>query len=569
MASQRSHPGFLQRHLPIVQWLPTYQSTGLSGDLIAGIVVWALIIPEGLAYAGIAGVPVQYGLYAIPLAGLGYAIFGTSKRMFVGIDAAVASIAGATVGGVATSGTSTDRYVALVAILTLLSGVIYVLFGILRFGFVSRFFAKPVLDGFIIGLGLFMIVSQIPKLVGVTKPSGDTVVILWKTIADIGHWQWATVAVGVTGLVLLFGMARFIPRLPGAIVVVVASILASRLFSFESHGVKLVGTVPSGFHFASFSGVTLSDLSGLLPGALSIVIVGYATSIAIAKALAADDHAAVDPNQELIAYGAANLGAGLLQGLPCTGSLSKSAAARASGAGTPLVLVVVSLLATITILFLAGLFKNLPETILGAIVIHAVSGMIDFSKIASLYRVHVAELWVALAALLGVIIIGVLPGILIGVILSFALLISHLDHPHAGILGHNPEGTLYGDIEGHPDFVTVPGALIYRFEAPLLFTNADIFTADVASRLDAADPRPTTLILDLEGVDQVDVTGAETLRELRRQTDRSGVRLVLARPRLTVVNSMRNVGVVDAIGEENIHPTVRAAVAAINGAGAT
>jgi SulP family sulfate permease len=549
--------GAIQRLLPIARWLPAYKISWLRGDLLAGIVVWALIIPEGLAYAGIAGVPVQYGLYAIPLAGLGYALFGTSRRMFVGIDAAVASIAGASVAGVVAAGASTDHHVALTAILTMMAGAIFVLLGLLRLGFVARFFARPVLDGFIIGLGLFMIVGQLPKLVGISKPSGDTILVLWNTLTGVGRWQWPTVAVGVIGLALLFAMTRFLPKVPGAILVVVGSILVSGLFNLQSYGIKLVGTVPSGFHFASFSGVTIQEVYSLLPGALSVVIVGYATSIAIAKALAAEHHESIDPNRELIAYGAANLGAGTLQGLPSIGSLSKSAAAKESGAKTPMVMIAVSVLATLTILFLAGLFKNLPETILAAVVIHAVSGMVDFSKLTALYRAHVVELWAALAALLGVIVIGILPGVVIGVVLSFGLLISRLDHPHIGILGRNKEGNEFGDVGDHPDYAQVPGALIYRFEAPLLFTNADIFATDVANRLDTTDPRPRSLILDFEGVDEIDITGSGALVELRTRTSQFGIQLMLARPRATVVRFMRSIGVLDVIGEENLFPTVR------------
>jgi SulP family sulfate permease len=560
--------GFIRRHLPIAGWIRTYKTTSLTGDLIAGVVVWALIIPEGLAYAAIAGVPVQYGLYAIPLAGLGYALFGTSRRMFVGIDAGVAAIAAASVGAVVTSSTNASQYIALVAILTLMAGAIFVVLGLLRMGFVARFFAKPVLDGFIIGLGLFMIVGQLPKLVGIQKPSGDTVLVLWNTIADLAHWQWPTVALGLVGLTILFAMARFVSRIPGAIVVVVGSILAANLLNLQSYGIKLVGAVPTGFHFTSFSGVTGSEIASLFPGALSVVIVGYATSIAIAKALAAEHHETIDPNQELIAYGAANLGAGALQGIPCTGSLSKSAAANESGARSPLVLVVVSVLATITILFFAGLFRDLPDTILAAIVIHAVSGMVDFTKLVALYRAHVAELWVALAAVLGVIVIGILPGIAIGVALSFGLLISRLDHPHVGILGLSSDRSEYADVVDHPGYTPVPGALIYRFEAPLLFINADIFTTDVTNRLQSEDPATRALILDFEGIDEIDTTGTSALRELKRRTGEAGTRLVLARPRESVVKFMRKIAVLDDIGEQNLFPTVRDAIAALReGAG--
>ena len=423
-----STSGF-RRYVPLLDWLPRYDRGFLTRDVLAGLTVWALVVPESMAYASIAGVPVQYGLYAVPLALVGYVVFGSCRQLFVGPSATVASISAVAVAAASTSATNQSQFIALTAALALMVGVIYILLGLARMGFVARFFAKPVLDGFIIGLGLYIAVGQFPKLVGIPKPSGDTVQIFVDTVRDIGDWQGLTVVIGVISLAALFGLARFLPKAPGALIVVVLAILAVGAFDLEGEGVSVVGTVPTGFDFVSWSGITWGQIWDLVPGALAVVIVGFAQSVAIAKAYGAKGGYRIDASQEMIGYGAANLGAGALQGFTVTGSLSKSAAAEEAGGKSPILLVVTSAFVVLTILFLAGLFKNLPEATLAAVVIHAVSGMIDFSKLAHLWRVHRDEFVLALGALLGVIVIGILAGVLIGVLLSLGLLIRRLVRP--------------------------------------------------------------------------------------------------------------------------------------------
>ncbi len=319
----------MQRLFPFTGWLGKYRSSWLVPDAVAGLVVWALIVPESMAYAAIAGVPVQFGLYSVPIAVLGYAMFGTSKRLFVGPSSTVASLSAATVAPLAATGT-TD-YIALTAALAILVGVLYIVLGLLRMGFIARFFAKPVLDGFIVGLGLYIAVGQLYKVVGVPKPSGNTVEKFWDVLTSVDDWNGATVIVGFASLAILFGLAKFAPKVPGALVVVVLGIAATSAFDLTAHGVAIVGTVPTGFHFVSWSGVSLDDLWEMIPGALGIIVVGFAQSVAIAKAYSAEDNEPIDPSGEMIGYGAASIGAGVLQGYTPTGSLSKSAAAGEAG----------------------------------------------------------------------------------------------------------------------------------------------------------------------------------------------------------------------------------------------
>ena len=559
-SDETTAPSAFRRYVPLLDWLPRYDRGFLTRDVLAGLTVWALVVPESMAYASIAGVPVQYGLYAVPLALVGYVVFGSCRQLFVGPSATVASISAVAVAAASTSATNQSQFIALTAALALMVGVIYILLGLARMGFVARFFAKPVLDGFIIGLGLYIAVGQFPKLVGIPKPSGDTVQIFVDTVRDIGDWQGLTVVIGVISLAALFGLARFLPKAPGALIVVVLAILAVGAFDLEGEGVSVVGTVPTGFDFVSWSGITWGQIWDLVPGALAVVIVGFAQSVAIAKAYGAKGGYRIDASQEMIGYGAANLGAGALQGFTVTGSLSKSAAAEEAGGKSPILLVVTSAFVVLTILFLAGLFENLPEATLAAVVIHAVSGMIDFSKLARLWRVHRDEFVLAMGALLGVIVIGILAGVLIGVLLSLGLLIRRLDHPHASILGRGRDGTAFVDVATHEDAAEVPGVLIYRFEAPLIFANAEVFVDGVLAAVEQAEPPPKAVILDFAAVPDIDSTGDTELQELTRMLEQRGVQLVLARATGTTRELMRIDGVIAAVGQERVFPTVRAAV---------
>lgn len=552
----------LARVLPVLTWLPHYDRRSLRPDTIAGLTVWALLVPEALAYAAIAGVPVQYGLYAAPLALVGYVLFGSSRDLFIGPSATVAAMSAVVVGGVAASGATQSTYVALTAALALLVGALYIVLGLLRAGFIARFFAKPMLAGFIIGLGLYILIGQLPKLMGIAKPNGNTVQVLLETVEQIGDWQWTSVGLGIAALAVLFALPRYAPRVPGALAVAVLAILAATAFDLDGHGVALVGDIPTGYDFVSWSGVRLDDVYDLIPGALAIIVVGYAQSVAIAKEYAARKHYAVDANQELIAYGAANLGAGALQGFTVTGSLAKSAAADQAGGRSPVLLLVAAALVVLTSLVLAGLFERLPEPVLAAIVIHAVAGMIDVSKLARLWRAAPAEFWLAAGALLGVVVFSILAGVVIGVALSFMLLIHRLDHPHIAQLGVRPDGRTFADAERALDAAPVPGALIVRFEAPLMFANAEIFADDLRARIASSSPPPAVLILDMQAVSEVDTTGADGLAQLSAELDGLGMRLLLARTNGSVRDFLRRAGAVrdgDHVFFATVHDALDAA----------
>jgi sulfate permease, SulP family len=547
----------------IPSWLRGYEPAWLPADVMAGLTVWALMVPQALAYAAIAGVPVQNGLYVMPLAVVGYVLLGSSRHLYVGPSATVATMSASTVALVAGASTGSAEYIALTCALTLMVGVIYIAGGLARMGFVARFFARPVLEGFIVGLGLYIAIGQLPKVVGIEKPSGNTLSVFVNTIADVGSWQWTTVAVGLAALVALFAFARFAPKLPGVIIVVVLAILAAQALDLQDHGVAIVGDVPTGFHFVSLSSVSANDLVEMLPGALAIVIVGLAQALAIAKSYAAKYHYPVDANREMLGYGAANIGAGALQGYTVTGGLSASGAAERVGAKSPAAFLVSALMALLTILFLAGLFADLPQPVLGAIVIWAVSGMIKPGRVTQYWHAQSLEFWAALGALLGVVLINILPGVAIGVALSFILLIHTIDHPHIASLGRSRDGSRFSDLEDDPGAMPIPGVLIHRFEAELIFANADIFQDDLLARIRASEQPPHTVVLDFEAVSQVDVTGAQTLLSVHDTLDTRGIRLIVARAKSTVRDALRRNGITNVLGEDNLVPSVDRAVQAI------
>lgn len=550
----------LRRWLPVLAWLPAYDKSWLSRDAIAGATVWALMVPEAIAYAAIAGVPAEYGLYTIPLALLGYAIFGSSRELVVGPSAAVVALSAAAIGAVGVAKADPSAYVALTAVLALVVGVIYVIGGLTRLGWIEHLFARPVLDGFIIGLGLFVAVGQFPKLVGIEKPSGDTIAVFGRTVTDLGEWNWTAVVLGVTALAVLVGFKRWLPRIPAAIVVVVGSILCVNVLDLSAHGVNLVGEVPTGFHFVSYTSLSWQDVWAVVPGAVAIVLVGFSESIAIAKSFADEHNYSVDANQEMLAYGASNLGAGALQGFAVCGSLSKSAASQEARARTQMAQFFTGVAVLLTILFLAGLFDKLAEPVLAAIVIEAVAGMIRFEKIAALRRARSPEFWAATGALLGVIVIDVFPGVVIGVALSFGLLIHALDHPHIRRLGRSKDGARYADLDANPDVSAVPDIVIVRFEGPLVFTNAELLVQQVRQHVDAATRLPRAVVLDFEGITHVDLTGADALRRMHDSLDARGIRLALARVESSVRESLDGCGVLTVISADNAFPTARAAV---------
>jgi len=550
----------LKKYLPIFAWLPVYRRSWFADDVVAGFTSWAATVPIAMAFAGIAGVPVQYGLYAACLSLVAYAIFGTSRNLQVGPTAAIAAVSAATVTSLA--GGDAQRYITLTTLLAIVVGVILVLAGLLRAGFIAKLLAKPVLEGYIVGAAVFIAVGQAHKLFGIQTSGGNTFAEFADVFRQAGSWSWTTIAVGGGCLLLLFLLRRFVPKLPAALAVLALSIVLAYALDLAAHGVALVGEVPRGLSWITLSGAGAKDVVDLLPGALGLALLAFAESLAIAKALAGKRRREVEASQEMIALGAANLGAGLLQGFAVDASFSRTAIGEQAGGKTQLTSLICSALVFLT-LFLTWTLKYLPQATLGAIVIFAVSRLVVVEPFARLRRASRADYALALGSLFGVLVFGVMVGILIGVILSLAGLILRTSRPHSAVLGVDESGTQHGDIAERPECKPYsPYLIIYRFDAPLIFSNIDEFMDDIERLVEDADPRPRTVIVDGEMIYEMDTTASDGFMALHAALEEDGVELLLARVHAPVRAFMLRGGITEKVGEDNIFYTVRDAVQA-------
>ena len=550
----------LQRYVPITEWFPMYDWKGdLRPDFMAGLTVWALLVPEAMAYAGIAGVPPEAGLYAAPLALVLYAMFGSSRHLFVGPSSTVAILSATVIAPLAASD-GTDFW-ALTSWLAIVTGVLFVIFGLLRMGWVANFLASSVLDGFLVGLALVIAIGQTDKILGIESEGGNVPQELWSMVSQFAEWSWPTIAVGVGSLLALFAIERFWSRIPGALVVLFGAIILSSLFDFESHGIHIVGEIPGGLPPVGFPDwIGWQTLGSLMIGALSIILVGYAESWAAAKAYAKQFGYQIDANQELIGLGMANFGAGFSQGFVVDGSLSKSAAGVASGQKTQMTSIITAGLTLLTVVALTPLFRTLPEATLGAIVVHAVWHLIDFDKFKVLWNTRREDFWLATLAFLGVVLIDILPGIVIGIVLSLLVLIYRASFPNGSEMGIVRVGdhNFFGDVDEYPDAVKPRPGVVFRWNEALIFSNASAFSATARELLwERTDPPARVLVVDCSEMSDMDVTGARELIDFAAELEAADTALWLTHLSGDALTTAQKAGVVDAIGLESIFPTNR------------
>jgi SulP family sulfate permease len=553
-----------------------YRRGWLLPDVVAGLAVWAVLVPESLAYAVLAGVPPVVGLWAAPAALVVYAALGSSRHLVVGPMSATAALSGALVGGL---GGDAGRAVALTAGLALVAGLIMIGGGLLRLGFLAGFVSQPVLKGFIIGLALTIVAGQLPKLAGIDRVEGVFVEKLWRLSTRLDETNGWAVAVGAGSLLLLLLLRRFLPLVPSAMVAVLAGVLASVVLDLPARGVAVVGPIAGGLPPFGLPELGLADYSSLLAGGVGIALVGFAEGLAAAQRYASKAGYEVDANQELIAVGAANLGTGLCTGMVVSGSLSKTAVNGGAGARSQVAGLVVAVLTVVTLLLLTGLFERLPEATLGAIVIVAVAELIDVPALRRLYLVWTSRLgaiygpaarvdfFAALAALLGVLLFGTLPGLFIGVGVSVVLLVYRASRPNVAVLGRTAGADpAWVDLARHPAAVPVPGVEVVRVEAGLFFANAGHVRTRIRGIAESSDAR--AVVLDAETSPSIDITAAEMLAELAQDLRSRGTCLLVARDVGQFRDVLRRVEVPGiAVG---VHMTVDTAVhAALGGVNET
>lgn len=546
-------------------WWRGYRPAWFRGDTIAGLTVWAVLVPESLAYASIAGVPPVVGLYAAVPALVLYAFIGSSRHLIVGPMSATAALSASIVGIFAA--TSSEHYIALTAGLAIMTGVAGLIAGLARLGFLANFISEPVLKGFIVGLALTIIAGQLPKLFGVSKGEGNFFEKIWDLLGKLGQTNTTALLIGAVALLIVLGLKHYLPIVPGSLVAAAIGVAAVALFNLDSK-VAIVGHIDSGLPKIGLpNGLSLNDYLQLAGPAIGVLLVGFAEGLGAAKTYATKHGYDINANRELAGLGAANLGAGLASGMTVNGSLSKTAVNGGAGAKTQMSGLIVAVLAIITLLFLTGLFEQLPEATLAAIVIAAVIELVDFAALKRFYRVYTqrlgsiyghaarADFAAAIAAMLGVLIFDTLPGLFIGIGISMLLLLYRASRPHVATLG-NTTASIWVDTARHPEAKAPQGIAVARVESGLFFANAD-YVRDTLRAY--AGTGATTIILDAQTIPVIDITGATMLTELNQTLRRQGIRFIIAGN----IGQVRDI--LHATGTETsleIYPDLAAAVTA-------
>lgn len=543
-------------------WIRSYDRRWLRGDLIAGVTVAALIIPKNLGYAGIAGIPLQNGLYAAAAAAILYAIFGTSRQISMGPSSALAAVAAS---AVLVSGLTDQADIAsFVAGITLASGVLFLILFLLRMGWIAQFLSRAVVTGFLAGAAVDVVISELPKITGTEASGANSFQELWSWLGTLDETHRTTLIVGVVSLVVVFGVGRIVPRLPGALVLVVGGLLASALLDLGDRGVALVGDVPRGL--PSFAvpdlGLMWENASTVAIAAVALVLIGFSQTAGDARAFAAKHRYQVDIDQESVAQGLANTGAGLFQGMPVSTSLSASSLNDHSGARTGLASLTSGVTVLLTLLILAPLFSALPKPVLAALIIEAViMGMINIPELRRLARVQPFDFWVAVTAIIGTLAFGVLAGVMIGIGLSLLWLIWVATHPNIPTLAREAGTQVFRDVSEFPDDEVTPGVVVIRMDGGLFFATSDALE-DRIREIIHSTPDLTGVVLDCAGINFIDSQGAAKMNDVVTLARDSGITLRLARLKKGVRATLERDGVLERIGTDHLHGNVDRAVRA-------
>ncbi|MEZ5184213.1 MAG: SulP family inorganic anion transporter [Candidatus Nanopelagicales bacterium] len=546
--------------LPVLEWIKKYQIRYLTADLVAGLVVAALAMPQSLGYAGIAGVPVLVGLYSIPLALIAYAVFGSSPRLVVGPVSTVSVLSGSLVADI--SNGDPTRAVALTAALALAAGVGLIIGGVLKLGWAAEFMSRPIVTGFVFGLVLLIILGEIPSLLGMHPEQGDVLRRAYSIFTSLDQVTPLTAAIGIGSLAVLFLGAHFLPRVPWGLLVLVVSIVASSAWDLAARGVTTVGTVPTGLPPIGLPGIGLSDIGPVITGGLALALVGLAEGLSAARLLAARGGYTVDTNQEFIATGAANLGSGICGGMGVAGSLSKTAAAERAGSRTQVTGGFAALIVLIAIAALAGALSDLPKTVLSAIVIQAVWGLMNVKALRRYKAVRRNDFTSSLAALVGVLLFGPLYGLLTAIGLAVLGLVYRSSRIDMEIMGKVPdEKAAWGSIRDHPERKTYDGVLVIRLDAPLFWANATEIADGVIAQADAHEG-VYAVLLDLEATSQLDTTSVDALELISERLADRDIALYLVRVFYQARQVLSRSGFVDLLGEGRMWHSISAGVRA-------
>ena len=560
----------VKRFIPILSWLPSYDRSWLTVDIIAGLTLWGLVVPEAMAYAGIAGLPPQAGLYTLLAALLVYALLGTSRHLVVQATSATAAllasaVAAALVATAAANASDPATYQAYASAFVLVTGLVFLAAGLAKLGFITQFLSKPVMDGFVMGLAIFVAVGQLNKLFGVPKPEGNTVEKLLGIIQELPQANWVAFAVGAAALALLFLLPRLSKKIPAGLVVLFGAIgLSAALDLNGNYGVEIVGTLPQGLPTLTFPSVPLTTYLAMILPAMGVLLVAYSEALGVAHEFAEKHGYEVNADQELNAHAAANLVSALFGGMLAAGSMSASAVKEGAGARSQVTNLVTWVVTIITVLFLTPLFATLPEAVLAALIIHAVWHIIASRKLQKLRLASPVEFWFGVLAMAGVLFIDVLQGMIIGVVASLVFVIYRSSRPHVSSLGRVPGVPgAYSDLGRHPENTPVPGVLIVRVDAQLYYANALTVRDRVKAMIAELASPPRAVILDSTAWDEIDVTSTDVIKGLVKELHGNGIDVYWAEVHAPVLEYGRQTGLFAAIGEDHVFATVDAAVRAI------
>lgn len=549
-----------KRWLPGVQMLARYEPAWLAHDLMAGLVLTTMLVPVGIAYAVASGVPGIYGLYATIVPLLAYALFGPSRILVLGPDSSLAALILAVV--LPLSGGDPMRAVALAGMMAVVSGLVCILAGLLRLGFITELLSKPIRYGYMNGIAFTVLISQLPKLFGISIDSDGPLLDLWhigEALLD-GAANWTAFAIGAATLTVIFLLKPW-QRIPGILIAVVGATLAVGLFDLgQTAGVKILGALPQGLPAFALPWVGLADLGAVVIGGCAVALVSFADTSVLSRTYAARTRSYVDPNQEMIGLGAANLAAGFFQGFPISSSSSRTPVAEAAGAKTQLTGVVGAVAVALLLVFAPDLLRNLPTSALAAVVIASAIGLFEFADLRRILRIQRWEFWLSMGCFAGVAVLGAIPGIGLAVVAAVIEFLWDGWRPHSAVLGRVSGIRGYHDITRYPDARLVPGLVIFRWDAPLFFANAELFQARVLQAV-ASSPTPVRrIVVTAEPVTSVDVTSADILAELWHTLRESGIELHFAEMKDPVKDKLKRFELLERFGSEVFHPTLGAAV---------
>jgi high affinity sulfate transporter 1 len=527
-------------------------------DILAGITIWSTAVPTAMGYAQVAGLPIQAGLYASMMALFAYAIFGTSPLLKVETSPSMAIMSALIIAPLAFG--NFERYITLSAALAVTVGLLLILAGLVRMGFLADFLAKPVVVGFLFGLALVIIIGQVPSLLGLDSIKGSALLQLGGLVTALKNLSPITLAISVAAFVILWLFRRFLAGFPGTLVVIILSILAVVLFNLDDLGVAIVGKIPSGVPAPQLPNVQLSDIPVLLVGATALVFVALGESLGTARTFTAQHRSQTNTDQELIALGASNLSAGMMHGFAVGVNPASTSASKSMRAKTQIASIVTALFIVLTISTSVDIIGYLPQAVVAVAVIISASHLLRINEIKRYYQLRKLDFGLAGVAIIGVISAGILLGLLIAVFLSLLIVLYRSSQPHLAILGKIPGHVAYGDIKENPDASQIPGLLILRPEAPLFFANANVLHSQVRDLVKNSPTHITAMLIDLGASDVLDIATTDMLKNLTEDLHHAEIELLLAEVHSATRSSIERSGLLDLIGESNIYLRVPEAV---------